>query len=76
MKGRLAKEGWDAIEENAEVRLAGDVSVGKVSMGLGVVVRMISAREVRLVGFRARRARARLPCLGEARTLLWERGSE
>lgn len=44
------------------------MSEGKVSMGLGVEGRRVEATEARLEGLRARRAMARLPWVGEART--------
>ena len=56
------------MAEKAEERLAGEVSVGKVSTTEdGEEERSDSAREVRFVGLRARRAIARLPWDGEER---------
>lgn len=59
---RSLKEGCERMEEKAAERLAGWVSVGKVSMtASGAEERREVANEVRFVGLRARRAMARFP---------------
>lgn len=63
---RFWKEGWERMAEKALERFEGVVSVGKVSMGLGVVERRLVAIAFRFSGLRARRARAKLPWVGEA----------
>ena len=55
------------MSEKALESFSGVVSVGKVSMGLGVEERMPNATVFRLSGLRARRATAKLPLVGEAR---------
>ena len=55
------------MSEKALESFSGVVSVGKVSMGLGVEERMPVATVFRLSGLRARRATAKLPWVGEAR---------
>lgn len=49
------------MSENAFVRFSGEVSEGKASIGFGVVLRSVEARELRFVGLRASRATAKLP---------------
>ena len=55
------------MSEKALESFSGVVSEGKVSMGLGVVERMLVATVFRFSGLRARRATAKLPWAGEAR---------
>ncbi len=55
------------MSEKAFDNFSGVVSEGKVSTGFGVDDRMPLATVVRLSGFRARRATAKLPWAGEAR---------
>lgn len=55
------------MSEKAFESFSGVVSEEKVSMGLGVVERMLVATVFRFSGLRARRATAKLPWAGEAR---------
>ena len=57
------------MSENALESFSGEVSVGKVSMGLGVDERSPLATIWRLSGFRAKTAMARFPWDGCARFL-------